>query len=136
DSPGNGENVGGPVAVVGWAVDLDAASGTGVERVLVFLDGDQSQGTALGPAQYGIERPDVVAALQNPRFLNSGFEFQVDPAAVPPGAHRLVFYAVAPDGTMLPSELALTLAPPAPAAPAQPASQPAAPAQPAQPMPV
>src|SRR5262249_58749827 len=81
DSPGSGESVGGPVAVVGWAVDLDAASGTGVERVLVFLDGDQSQGTPLGVARYGIERPDVVAALQNPGFLSSGFQFHVDPPA-------------------------------------------------------
>src|SRR5262249_23410640 len=44
--------------VSGWAADPRASSGTGVDKVEVYLDGEAgSGGTFLGPATYGLSRP-------------------------------------------------------------------------------
>jgi hypothetical protein len=91
DAPPAGSRVGGAVVVQGWAADPASASGTGVARVVVYVDGEASAGGALaGEARYGLARPDVARALGAGRFQPSGFAL---PLTLPPGPHTLYVYA-------------------------------------------
>jgi len=90
DAP-KGGTTGTQLEVRGWAADPGAPSGTGVDRVDVYLDGERDTGgTRLGPAAYGLQRPDVAAHLGSPRFLLSGFALRT---TVDPGPHTLYVYA-------------------------------------------
>jgi hypothetical protein len=60
--------------ISGWAADVQATSGTGVQQLVVFLDGPSDRGRLLGWARYGLPRPDVATALNNPGASASGFE--------------------------------------------------------------
>jgi len=99
DSPLGNPTVTGPLLVSGWAADPRIPSGTGIDRVEVYLDGPPNQGRSLGTATYGISRPDVAQALQNPRFTDTGFRLQVDPTLLTSGPHQLVVVAVSTDGS-------------------------------------
>src|SRR5204862_3463575 len=83
DTP-RGGNSGSQLYVAGWAADPNSSSGTGVDRVDVYLDGDQSSGTLLGRATYGLSRPDVAAHLGGGRFALSGYALL---ASASPGPH-------------------------------------------------
>ena len=89
DSPVAG-SVGQPVTVRGWAVDGNAASGTGVDAVHVYA-ARGAAATFLGSATYGQARPDV-GALHGARFTNSGFTLTAA-SALPPGAYTITAYA-------------------------------------------
>src|SRR5437763_6848774 len=71
DQPAAESHVAGSVAVVGWAADTEAAGGTGVDQIVLTLDGPLNQGTRLGPATIGVSRPDVASALANPNLATS-----------------------------------------------------------------
>ena len=77
------------VVISGWAADLAAASGSGVNAVRVALDADPDQSGVPLPAQNGWERPDVAALLGGPRFLASGFALTWNTTGVPAGSHTL-----------------------------------------------
>jgi hypothetical protein len=91
DTPSEGATVGTAFTVAGWAVDLAAASGTGVNTVHVWAY--PTAGGApifLGAAQYGMERPDVAQYLgEAARF--SAFSLPVTTLA--PGTYQLIAYA-------------------------------------------
>jgi hypothetical protein len=89
DAP-RGGNSGTQLYVAGWAADPNSPTGTGVDRVDVYLDGDQSSGTLLGRATYGLSRPDVAAHLGSRRFALSGFALL---ASASPGPHTVYVYA-------------------------------------------
>ncbi len=70
-----------PLLVAGWAVDLDASSGTGVDAVHVWAypvngpstrSGQSAAPQFVGAATYGGIRPDVGAVLGEP-FTPSGY---------------------------------------------------------------
>jgi hypothetical protein len=82
-----------PITISGWAVDVAAPSGTGIEEVRVALDADPWTGGVPVTAHYGWERPDVVDLLGTPRFRPSGFALAWDPAGVLPGRHTLYIQA-------------------------------------------
>jgi hypothetical protein len=63
-----------PFRIAGWAVDLGALQGTGVDRVEVLEGG--CEGTVIGIATNGIDRPDV-AETYGPQFALSGWQFEV-----------------------------------------------------------
>jgi hypothetical protein len=63
-----------PFLIAGWAVDLAARDGTGVNRVEVLEGG--CEGTVIGIATNGIDRPDV-AETYGPQFAPSGWQFEV-----------------------------------------------------------
>ena len=91
DSPAAGSAVGNAVVVRGWAADPASVSGTGVDRVDVYLDGEAGAGgTYLGAAAYGAPRPDVAQNLGAGRFTATGFALQT---TLPPGPHTLYVYA-------------------------------------------
>jgi hypothetical protein len=63
-----------PFLIAGWAVDLGALDGTGVDRVEVLEGG--CEGAVIGIATNGIDRPDV-AETYGPQFAHSGWQFEV-----------------------------------------------------------
>ena len=107
EAPPQGSPVEGPVRLQGWAADPQATTGTGVERIDIYLDGEvTTRGVPLGEVTYGDSRPDVAAALGGPnederaRFARSGFASFWTPAGITPGTHSLTFYARGPSGSV------------------------------------
>jgi hypothetical protein len=91
DGPLTNSTVGATVNFVGWAIDLGASAGTGVDAVHVYAY-PQAGGAAmfLGVATYGQPRPDVGAAFGSP-YANSGFRLTAPVS--PPGVYRIVAFA-------------------------------------------
>lgn len=80
-----------PFLLGGWAIDLAAASGLGVNTVHVWarnLAGGAE--FPLGAASYGVTRPDVGAAF-GAQFTQSGYELVVSGLAA--GTYRFTVYA-------------------------------------------
>jgi len=73
--------------VTGWAIDLDSATGSGVDAVHVWAYPAAGAPRFVGIASYGFGRGDV-GALFGDRFMNSGWV--VTAAGLPPGAWTLV----------------------------------------------
>ncbi len=92
DTPTPDATLRGSVTLSGWALDITASSGTGVDEVLVRLDDGSGGGTALGSAQLALARPDVDAAYGR-QNTNAGWRLRVDSTRVPDGGHRLVVTA-------------------------------------------
>jgi hypothetical protein len=68
----------GPFVVAGWAIDLDADIGTGVDTLHVWaypLGG--ADPIFVGATEYGGDRPDV-GAIFGDRFRQSGYGLVVD----------------------------------------------------------
>ena len=83
DIPANGQTVSGTTPVAGWAIDLAAHQGTGVDRVQIYLDGVQ-----VATADLGQNRPEIGAAYgQN--FGDSGWSAELDLTRVAPGSHTV-----------------------------------------------
>lgn len=93
DAPGANAHVPQPFAISGWALDLAAPSGSGVDAVQVWAYPNPGSGAApyfLGPAQYGLARPDVAGAF-GARFQPSGY--RLDVSGVRPGPYRIDVFA-------------------------------------------
>jgi hypothetical protein len=81
DSPQNNTTIGRTVEIVGWALDLGAASTTGVDAIHVYAY-PVGGGAAmfLGVATYGLARPDI-GGVYGAQFTNSGYSLIVDVVA-------------------------------------------------------
>ena len=95
DAPVSGTSVGSPFFVGGWAADLDATVGTGVDTVHVWAYPIDASGNVLdpiflGPAIYGGVRPDV-GAIYGDRFASTGYGMIV--SGLPPGTYDLAVFA-------------------------------------------
>jgi hypothetical protein len=90
DTPANGASIATQVAITGWAVDLSAPSGTGVDTVHVWALPAGGSWTFLGAASMGVARPDVAGAIQRPEMTNSGFGLL---ATLPPGTYDIAAHA-------------------------------------------
>jgi acyl-CoA thioesterase-1 len=91
DTPGPGATVAQPFLVAGWAVDLQAVSGTGVDAVHVYAFPDAGGPPIfLGVAAYGGSRPDV-GSLLGARFTDSGYGLLA--LGLMPGRYQLAVYA-------------------------------------------
>ncbi len=89
DTPAAGSTVSTPFTVAGWAVDRQGA-GTGVDAVQIWAYPAAGAPIFLGtPA--GVSRPDVAAALGDPRFGPSGYSLAVN--SLPRGAYTIVVFA-------------------------------------------
>jgi hypothetical protein len=124
DTPAAGSSVDGRGVLRGWAADPAGASGSGVDRVEVYLDGERAGGNPLGSAAYGSPRPDVARNLGAGRFVQSGYAL---PLTLPPGPHTLYVYAHSSDqpgdaGWSAPTTLALLVGPAGPLANAVPSA--------------
>ena len=77
--------------VAGWALDLSASSGTGVDAVHVWaFPAAGGSAVFLGSAPYGGSRPDVGAAF-GARFTNSSFHLTA--SGLPAGTYHVAVYA-------------------------------------------
>jgi Protein of unknown function (DUF4012) len=74
----------GQLIVFGWAAEPTAARGTGVDSIVVYLDG-----APLGQAEYGLPRPDIATLFASDAFLDSGFRYTVDLSNVAIGPHTV-----------------------------------------------
>ena len=81
------------LSLSGWTVDPRAASGTGIEEVRVFVDGEDGSGKVVGAARTGLPRPDVASTLRRPTAGNSGFSLDTPLPGILPGQHMLYVYA-------------------------------------------
>ena len=79
-----------PFTVAGWAVDLDAYTGTGIGTLHVWAyPAGGGNPIFVGATAYGGERPDV-AALLGDQFLKSGYGLRV--RGLPPGQYMLAVF--------------------------------------------
>ena len=77
-----------PFLIGGWAVDLGASSGTGVDVVSVTATRVGSGVTTfIGNAMYGGPRPDVAKAFGRPGFMNCSWGLFV--TGLTPGTYDL-----------------------------------------------
>ena len=76
DTPTQGATVSNGFSISGWAIDLGAATGTGVSSVQAYAYPASGSPIFLGTASYGGARPDV-GAIYGARFTNSGYSLQV-----------------------------------------------------------
>jgi FG-GAP repeat protein len=90
DGPANGATTGQRVDIVGWAIDLGAASGPGVDAIHVYAAPPGGALQFLGIATYGAARDDVAAAF-GPQFRNSGYSLVSPPLAA--GTYQLTVFA-------------------------------------------
>jgi hypothetical protein len=93
DTPSSGLTVTQPFTMAGWAVDLGAPSGTGVDAVHLYTypnPGSGAPAVFLGAAVYGGARSDVAAAFSS-QFTSSGYGLTI--GGLSPGAHQLVAFA-------------------------------------------
>ena len=92
DGPADGSTVGQPFDLGGWAVDGNAATGTGVDMIHVYATPQIPGGSQrfLGAAAYGISRPDVGSAYGS-RFTDSGYQMRI--GGLPQGWYQISVYA-------------------------------------------
>jgi YD repeat-containing protein len=90
DTPANGTTINQTFTVGGWAIDLAAASGTGVSTIHVWAHPTSGAPSIfLGVPTYGGARPDV-GAYYGSQFTNSGYGLT---ASLAPGGYQIVAYA-------------------------------------------
>lgn len=98
DQPVEAARVSGAVTVSGWAADLTASGGSGIDEIRLTLDGPVNAGQNLGSAAIGVAREDVAAAMGNPNLAGSGYLFTWDTTSTAPGTHALFVNAHSPLG--------------------------------------
>ena len=89
DTPAANATVGSTFSVAGWAVEFNAATGSGVDIIHIWATSASGAATFLGTATYGLSRPDVAAWL-GPQSSASGFSLD---ASLSPGSYTLSVYA-------------------------------------------
>jgi hypothetical protein len=91
DAPMDGAAVERPFKLAGWAIDVNAGSGTGIETLHVWAyPVGGAPAVFVGATAYGGPRPDV-GAVFGERFSRSGFSISVD--ALVPGDYDLAVFA-------------------------------------------
>jgi hypothetical protein len=94
DGPANGSSRTRPFAISGWAIDLAAGAGPGVDAVHVYaFQVGSTTPQLVGVATFGATRTDVGAAFGGSQFNNSGFSLTVNPAMLAAGTYDLAVYA-------------------------------------------
>lgn len=93
ETPQDGAAVAGSATILGYAIDRNSRTGTGINAVHLYLDGPYGTGTFLGQAEYGLSRPDIGTRYGNARFTPSGWRFVWNVGNLSYGTHRLYLYA-------------------------------------------
>jgi hypothetical protein len=89
DTPTANSAVNQTFTLAGWAVDLAAATGTGVDTLHVWAYAASGSPIFLGVPGYGGVRGDV-GSLYGAQFTNAGFSHT---ASLAPGTYQIVVYA-------------------------------------------
>ena len=93
DSPSSSQVLPPDIFISGWAADVGATSGSGVDAIHVYAYPNPGSGAPpvfLGVAAYGASRPDVAAAIGD-QFINAGFTLPV--VGLAPGRYDLAVFA-------------------------------------------
>jgi hypothetical protein len=81
------------LSVTGWTVHLNNGCTTGIDAVHVYLDaGEDPWGQFLGPADYGLARPDIAQGFGS-HYSPSGYQGTFDISALSPGTYNLYVHA-------------------------------------------
>jgi len=91
------KRTGGKMVFDGWAADL--REGAPASSVIVVRPG---KGQLPVEAKMGLKRLDVAKKFNAPELTNSGWSLTVPESLLGPGKHKLHFYAVLADGTLVP----------------------------------
>ena len=89
DTPANGATVAQPFTLGGWAVDLRATTGTGVDLIHVYAYPAGGAPPIFAGAAVRAARPDI-ASIFGSQFLNSGYNLRVSGLA--PGTYTFVVW--------------------------------------------
>ena len=90
DTPTSGASRTRPFTISGWAADMGASAGTGMDAVHVWAyPTSGAPAVFVGAANYGVARPDVAAVLGNSRFTNSGYSLTATSGTLPAGTYDL-----------------------------------------------
>jgi hypothetical protein len=77
----------------GFAYDPTATTGTGIDRVQIYMDEPRGQGGMfVGDAQFGGSTPSA-AARYGPHFAEAGYRIDIDPENFTAGNHHIFTYA-------------------------------------------
>ena len=77
----------------GFALDPAATTGTGIDRVQVYMDEPRFQGGMfVGEAQFGGSTPSA-AAQYGPHFAEAGYRIDIRPTDFTAGSHHVYTYA-------------------------------------------
>jgi hypothetical protein len=77
----------------GFALDPTATTGTGIDRVQVYMDEPRFQGgTFVGEAQFGGSTPSAAAQF-GPHFSEAGYRIDIRPSDFTAGNHHAYTYA-------------------------------------------
>lgn len=112
DAPAGGATFteGQTIRVSGWAAD-PSGTGTGINRVDVYLDRRPGvQGTSIGTATYGIDRPDVASAYGRSDWTRAGFVFEWTPQSLTEGDHVVQVEARSDTGSTGVQSVSVTIA--------------------------
>jgi hypothetical protein len=93
DAPADGATIRAPLSISGWALDLGAASGTGINDIHVWAYPNPGSGAPpvfVGAAHYGLSRADVGAAFGS-QFSWSGYQLSTRTLAL--GTYLLAVFA-------------------------------------------
>ena len=108
DAPTQGSTVSGIVSVSGWALDDTAVEGTAISMVQVLLDG-----TVVGTAAYGFNRPDVCAVYPGrPGCPNVGYSYSLDTSNLSAGSHTVTVTGTNSSPTPLTGSYSVTVTAP------------------------
>jgi hypothetical protein len=77
--------------IAGYALDRNAPYGTGIDRVLVYLDGDIARGVLVGEATRGVT--GLTPTAFGPQFAGAGYQLVFDPSRLHDGTHDFSIYA-------------------------------------------
>jgi len=95
DLPSPGSTISGNTTVAGWALDNTTSVGTAIGSVQVKVDG-----TSVGSATYGNNRPDVCNVYPGrPGCPNVGYSFQLNASILSPGTHTISVSATDTDAS-------------------------------------
>ena len=95
DAPVAGANLSSPTYVIGWAIDPGSASGVGISRVSVYLDG-----VFVKDAHLGLARDDIGSGYGAP-FRLAGWQALLDvDVLATSGTHELQVHVISADGSM------------------------------------
>lgn len=91
DLPAQNQSVSQSLVIAGWALDVGAVTGTGVDAVHVWAYPVAGGAPVFaGVATLGHSRPDIAAAFGAARFAGGGFRLE---ATLPRGEYNLVVFA-------------------------------------------
>lgn len=99
DSPEDGSAIpiSSPLVVMGWVADPLAASGAGIDEVLIYEGLMGSGGFRLSYAYFGLPSDDVAEATERPEWASAGYRASLMPGMLRAEEQTINVYAHSPE---------------------------------------